>query len=223
VNAGTGTDFDDDAVLVAALRAGDEAAFAWLVDRYTPSLRRLAGTYVSIPAVAEEAVQDTWLAVITGVERFEQRSSVKTWLHGILVNVARAKGVREHRSIPFASLATGLEDGETAVDPDRFQSSRDRWPGHWAAPPMPWDETPEGRALALETLRIVRTAVDTLAPAQRAVISLRDLEGWSADEVCNALGISDTNQRVLLHRARSRVRSALEAHVERGHIERGRT
>jgi len=206
--------FADDRVLVPALRQGDEAAFAWLLDRYSAPLRRLARTYVSNDAAADEAVQDTWLAVITGVDRFEQRSSLKTWLYGILVNVARSKGVKEHRTVPFASLRDELEPGAPSVDPDRFRGAGDRWPGHWANPPVPWDELPEDSLVGDETLAVIGAAIETLPPNQRTVITLRDVEGWAAGDVCNALDISETNQRVLLHRARSKVRRALEIHLE---------
>ena len=207
-------DFTDDGVLVPALRRGDEAAFEWLLDRYSAPLCRLARSYVSNAAAAAEAVQETWLAVITGIDRFEQRSSLKTWVHRILVNVARSKGVKEHRTVPFASLGEELDRDERSVDPDRFRGHRDHWPGHWAAPPVAWDEEPEDHLLGRETLSIVGNAISALPPNQRAVITLRDLQGWDSVEVCNALEISETNQRVLLHRARSKVRCALEAHFE---------
>lgn len=206
--------FADDRVLVPALRQGDEAAFAWLLERYSAPLRRLARTYVATDAAADEAVQETWLVVITGVDRFEQRSSLKTWLYGILVNVARSKGVKEHRTVPFASLRTELEHDEPAVDADRFRGPRDRFPGHWANPPIPWDELPEDSVVGEETFAAVRAAIKDLPPNQQTVITLRDIEGWVADDVCNALEISETNQRVLLHRARSKVRRALELHFE---------
>lgn len=209
-----GSDFADDQVLVTALRRGDEAAFGWLVDRYSSPLQRLARSYVATPAAADDVVQDTWLAVITGIDRFEQRASVKTWLYRILMNVARTKGVKEHRNIPFASLGPELESDEPAVVPTRFQGPRDRTPRHWAAPPVPWDEEPEERLMAGETLSVVATAIQQLPPNQQSVITLRDVDGWSADEVCNALGLTETNQRVLLHRARSKVRQTLEAHFE---------
>lgn len=208
-------DFTDDGMLVGALRQGDDSAFAWLLDRYDGSLRRLARNYVATPEVADEVVQETWLAVIQGIDRFEQRSTVKTWLFRILMNVARSRGVREHRSIPFASVAGALDEGaDPAVDPERFQPPGARHPGHWAAPPTPWDEEPEERLLSQETLAVVAAAIEKLPPAQREVITLRDLEGWTSVEVCNALDLSETNQRVLLHRARSRVRQALESHFE---------
>jgi RNA polymerase sigma-70 factor (ECF subfamily) len=207
-------DFTDDDVLVMALRNGDEEAFGWLLDRYSAPLLRLARTYVSNPESAREAVQETWVAVITGVDRFEQRSSLKTWVYRILINVARSKGVKEHRTVPFASLTSELEADEHAVDPDRFRGRRDHWPGHWASPPVPWDEEPEERLLGGETMAIVTAAIGTLPTNQRTVITLRDVEGWDPVEVCNALAITETNQRVLLHRARSKVRGALEVHFE---------
>jgi RNA polymerase sigma-70 factor, ECF subfamily len=208
-------DFSDDRMLVGALRQGDGAAFAWLLDRYDASLRRLARNYVATPEVADEVVQETWLAVVKGIDRFEQRSTVKTWLFRILMNVARSRGVREHRSIPFASAAGALDEGaDPAVDPERFQPAGARSPGHWAAPPTPWDEEPEARLLSQETLAFVAASIEKLPPAQREVITLRDLEGWTSVEVCNALDLSETNQRVLLHRARSKVRQALESHFE---------
>jgi RNA polymerase sigma-70 factor (ECF subfamily) len=207
-------DFTDDDVLVAALRRGDDEAFGWLLDRYSGPLLHLARTYVVDPEAAREVVQETWVAVITGVDRFEQRSSLKTWMYRILVNVARSKGVKERRSVPFASLASELDHDEPAVDPDRFQGPRDRWPGHWASPPVPWDEEPEDRLLSRETLSVVATAIARLPSNQQTVITLRDVEGWGSDEVCHALEISETNQRVLLHRARSKVRGALEVHFE---------
>ena len=210
-------DFTDDDVLVPALRRGDEEAFGWLLNRYSAPLLHLARMYVSNLEAAREVVQETWVAVITGVDRFEQRSSLKTWVYRILVNVARSKGVKEHRSVPFASLASELDHDEHAVDPDRFRGPRDRWPGHWASPPVAWDEEPEDRLLGRETLSVVTTAIGLLPTNQQTVITLRDVEGWDPDEVCNALEISETNQRVLLHRARSKVRRALEVHFEEVH------
>jgi len=207
-------DFTDDDVLVPALRHGDEEAFAWLLDRYSSPLLHLARMYVSNPEAAREVVQETWVAVITGVESFEQRSSLKTWVYRILINIARSKGAKERRSLPFASLASELESDEHAVAPDRFRGPRDRWPGHWASPPVPWDEVPEDRVIGGETLSVISTAIGLLPANQQMVITLRDIEGWASDEICNALEISETNQRVLLHRARSKVRRALEVHFE---------
>ncbi len=207
-------DYSDDDLLVAALRNGDEAAFAWLINRYSGSLRRLARMFVATDSAADEVVQETWLAVLTGIGRFEQRSSVKTWIHRILVNLARTKGVKEHRSIPFSSLRSEAEEQSPAVDPDRFQRAGAPAPGAWGAPPLPWDELPETRLLSQEALAFVLRVIDGLPPGQRAVIRLRDIEGWDAQEVCNALELSETNQRVLLHRARAKVRSALESQFE---------
>jgi RNA polymerase sigma-70 factor (ECF subfamily) len=196
--------------LVAALRAGDEAAFMRIVDRFGPSMLRVARTFVSSRAVAEEVVQETWLGVLKGIDRFEGRSSLKTWIFRILANVARTRGERESRSVPFSSLA-GDGDGEPAVDPSKFGPE-----GMWLAPPDAWDDVPEDRLLARETLGEIEAAIAELPPAQRAVITLRDVDGWPADQVCNVLDISETNQRVLLHRARAKVRRALAAHLSGG-------
>ena len=211
--ADVAADYADDRVLVEALRRGDEAAFGWLLDRYHASLTRLARSYVATDAAADEVVQETWLAVITGIDRFEQRSSVKTWLHRIVANRARTKGVREHRSVPFASLADEVETAEPAVDPSRFRASGRR-AGAWSPPPTPWDDQPEARLLGAETSAVIDAAIAALPPNQQRVMTLRDLEGFTAAEVCNALELSETNQRVLLHRARAKVRRALEAHFE---------
>ncbi len=205
---------DDDADLLRRLRTGDEAAFAELVDRYGASMLRVARMYVPSQAVAEEVVQETWLGVLTGLERFEGRSSLRTWLFRILVNRARTRGERERRTVPFAALAgADADDDDPAVGPERFlPADHDRWPEHWATPPQRWDESPERSLQSAETLAVVREAVEALPPKQRTVITLRDLEGWDSDEVRNALDLTETNQRVLLHRARSKVRAALEAY-----------
>lgn len=196
----------DDGDLLAALRGGDEAAFSALVQRYHGPLVRLAQQYVRDRQVAEEVVQDTWLAVLQGIDRFEQRSSFKTWLFRILVNQAKTRGVRERRSTPFATLAARELDGpDPAVEPERFGTG-----GAWSAPPRAWEHEPEERLLAQETLGALARAIEALPPAQREVIRLRDVDGWDAAEVCEALGLTDGNQRVLLHRARSKVREALE-------------
>ena len=207
-----GLDFSDDAVLVKALATRDSDAFAYLLDRYHAPLVRLAEQYVQGRAVAEEVVQETWLAVIQGIDRFEQRSSLKTWLFRILVNIARSHGVKENRSIPFAT--TAAFDNDPAVDPHRFRRFG-RGRGQWKRPPDPWSE-PERHALDAETGRTIRDAVDRLPAGQREVLTMRDLLGWSAAEVCDALQLTDANQRVLLHRARSKVRTALERHNDEG-------
>ncbi len=204
-------EWDDDR-LVDALAAGDGDAFAWMLDQYGGALLRLARQYVSTAAVAEEVVQETWLAVIQGIDRFERRSSVKTWLFRILVNIARSRGVREHRTIPFSATAS-VTDDEPAVDPDRFFPAGHRSAGHWSSAPRPWPE-PEQHLLETDALAVVRAAMETLPPAQREVLTLRDVLGWTAPEVSAALEVSDVNQRVLLHRARSKVRAALERHYD---------
>jgi RNA polymerase sigma-70 factor (ECF subfamily) len=205
-------DYQDDEALVAALRAGDDGAFDWLLDRYTAPLRRLALTFVSSPAVADEVVQDTWLGVIRGLERFEGRSSLKTWIYRILMNTARTRGVREHRSVPFSSAGgQGSDEPERAFLPDAFQGRDGVRPGWWASPPQPWD--PPEHLERAEALALVRHALEGLPANQRIVMSLRDIDGWSSEEVCSELGITQTNQRVLLHRARARVRVALDAEL----------
>jgi len=201
----------NDAQLVAALRDGDEETFRLLVREWNSSLLRVAQIFVPSRAVAEEVVQDTWLRVLGAVDRFEGRSSLKTWVFRILVNTAKTRAQREGRSLPFSALNDPGRIPEAAVDPDRFlPADHDRFPGAWAAPPR---ALPEERLLAAETREVVRQSIEKLPPAQRAVISLRDVEGWSADEVRNALDVSEVNQRVLLHRARAKVRRALEDYL----------
>lgn len=198
-----------DEELLRRLRAGDEDAFMEIVERYSPLMRRLALGYVRSPAVADEVVQEAWLGVLTGLERFQGRSSLKTWILRILVNQARSRAQRERRSLPFSALA-GQEDDGPAVDPERFLASN----GAWATLPADWRVLPEERLLARETLGELRAAVEALPPRQREVFVLRDVEGWDAAEVADALELSPGNQRVLLHRARSKVRSALEQRLE---------
>src|SRR5215210_8006022 len=201
----------DDERLIAALRAGDEAAFAELVDAHSSALLRVARIYVGSRAVAEEVVQETWLGVLRGLDRFEGRSSLKTWIFKILTNIAATRAARERRSVPFSALADAEAGADApAVEPDRFlPADHDRWPHHWALGPTRWD-TPEEGLLTGETRDCILRAVNELPPAQRTVITLRDIEGWPPEEVCDALGVSDGNQRVLLHRARGKVRSAVE-------------
>jgi RNA polymerase sigma-70 factor (ECF subfamily) len=201
----------DDAAVIAALRARDERVFAELMRMYNASLLRVALIYVATRAVAEDVVQETWIGVLNGIDRFEGRSSLKTWIFRILTNIAKTRGQREGRTVPFSALERPGAVPEAAVDADRFLSpDHERWPGHWASKPEPW---PEERLLAAETRGVVERAIEDLPPAQRAVISLRDVEGWSSEETRNALGVSETNQRVLLHRARSKVRQALEDYL----------
>jgi RNA polymerase sigma-70 factor, ECF subfamily len=198
--------------LVEGLRAGDEAAFVELMRRYGASMLRIAQLYVRSRAVAEEVVQEAWLAVFKGIGRFEGRSSLKTWLFRILTNTAKTRAVREGRSIPFSALA-GDEDDGPSVDPDRFLGPEERFPGHWSAPPSSWAGEPEERLVASETLDLIKAEIEKLPPAQALVITMRDVEGFGSEEVCNALDITETNQRVLLHRARTKVRRALEDYL----------
>jgi RNA polymerase sigma-70 factor (ECF subfamily) len=202
----------DDAALVERLRAGDEAAFMALVERLQPAMLRIARMYVSTQAVADEVVQDAWIGVLRGLESFEGRSSLRTWIFRILTNIAKTRGQREGRSVPFASLA-GDDLDAPAVDPDRFDTPAGDPRGHWSTLPDDWSGVPDDRLLAHETLATIGAAIDTLPPMQAEVIRLRDALGWSSDEVRNALDLSETNQRVLLHRARAKVRGALASYL----------
>jgi RNA polymerase sigma-70 factor (ECF subfamily) len=190
--------------LLDRLRAGDEAAFATLVERYHAPLLRFAMTMVPTRAVAEDVVQDTWLGVVRGIDRFEGRSSLQTWLFRILANRARTAGGRERRSVPV-----DLQE-ESAVPAHRFNEA-----GAWTDPPAPWTDAVEDRLLARQTAQRVRELIDALPEAQRQVVVLRDVHGLSAAEACEVLDLTDANQRVLLHRGRSRVRSMLEQEAGR--------
>jgi RNA polymerase sigma-70 factor, ECF subfamily len=201
-----------EAQVLEALRAGDEDAFRALVREYTPSLVRVARIYVSTQAAAEEVAQETWLGVLNGLPRFEGRSSLRTWIFRILTNIAKTRAKRDGRTLPFSALSEPGRVPEAAVDADRFlDSEHPRWPGHWALKPEAW---PEDALVAAETREKLAEAIEALPAAQRAVISLHDIEGWSSEEVRNVLDLSETNQRVLLHRARSKVRSALESYLD---------
>ena len=197
--------------LIEALRAGDESAFMTLTGEYGPMMLRVALMYVSTRAVAEEVVQEAWIGVLKGIGRFEGRSSLKTWIFRILTNTAKTRAQREGRSVPFSALASAATDGE-AVDPERFLGDGERFAGHWGAPPRRWG--PEERLVSAEAQEVIDAAIATLPPAQAAVITMRDVEGFTPEEVRNALEISETNQRVLLHRARSKVRRALEEYMQ---------
>jgi RNA polymerase sigma-70 factor, ECF subfamily len=203
----------DDVRLVCGLRDGDEHVFEEVVNRYHPSLVRVARGYVGAQAVAEEVVQETWIAVIEGISRFEGRSSLKTWLYRILVYRAQSLGERERRTISMTDLAGETEDGPQ-VAPERFRGADALWAGHWATPPRHWDGATEERLLAGETRSILEAAVDALPPSQRLVITLRDIHGLTANEVCDLLSITEGNQRVLLHRGRAKVREALEEYLD---------
>ena len=195
---------DTDRQLVAALRAGDEAAFAALVRMYDRSLRRFARMFVSTDALADDVVSEVWLAVLTGLDRFEGRSSLRTWIFRIASNIAKTRGVRESRSVPLSSLGGGDEDGPT-VDPSRFVQE-----GWWTGPLRPWDADAARIALDDEAMARIRAEIGRLPDVQRMVITLRDIDGLRSDEVSELLGLTPGNQRVILHRARAKVRAALE-------------
>jgi RNA polymerase sigma-70 factor, ECF subfamily len=197
---------------LAALRAGDEAAFLALVNRYHGAMLRVASMYVKSRASAEEVVQEAWVGVLKGLHVFEGRSSLKSWVFRILVNCAKTRGALDVRSVPMSSLTDGGGEEGPSVSPDRFQEDGERWAGHWAAPPEPW---PDARVGSSEMVALVREALETLPEAQRTVMILRDVDGWESGAVCDLLGISEGNQRVLLHRARSKVRGYVEERLGR--------
>jgi RNA polymerase sigma-70 factor (ECF subfamily) len=200
-----------DPTLIQGLRCGNEGYFAAAVDAYSPALLRLAMTFVRTRDLAEEAVQETWLGVMRGIDRFEGRSSFKSWLFTILRNTAIKRAERERHCMPMSSLVADEHDGPV-LDPDRFlPADHPEWPGHWTIGPTAWP-MPEERLMATEAREVIVGAIRTLPPAQRTVIALRDVEGWPAHEVCEALEVSEVNQRVLLHRARTKVRTALETY-----------
>lgn len=207
----------EDADLVAALRRGEEEAFRRLVTQYHAGMLRVALMYVSSREVAAEVIQQTWLGVLQGLARFEGRSSLKSWIYRILVNIAKTHGAREARSVPFSSLANAaLQDDEPAVEPERFIGEGQPYAGHWVSKPRDWDTVPEERLLSGEMRAEVARAIGSLPLAQRQVITLRDVEGCSSAEVCELLGLTEGNQRVLLHRARSKVRHALDVYLGEG-------
>lgn len=201
----------DDDLLLAALRNGEETAFAQLVDQYGAGMLRFARMYAGDEALAEDCVQDAWLGVIKGAGNFERRSSVRTWIFRILLNRLRTRLQREGRFVAFSALEGNGSEREAAVDGSRFlPSDHTRWPGHWTQPPVAWGASPEDELLAQEIHGLVMTALQSVPPAQRQVMTLRDVEGWGSSEVCELLDITESNQRVLLHRARARVRRELE-------------
>jgi RNA polymerase sigma-70 factor, ECF subfamily len=202
---------ESDAALLAALRRRDPDTFAQVVDAWSPMMLRVARSHVSTDASAEEVVQDAWLGVIRGLDRFEGRSSLRTWVFRILVNTAKTRGVREARTVPWSSLGPEDDEQGPTVDPDRFRGPDDPYPRHWTpeGAPRPW-AGPEGAVLAAEVRKLLAEALDVLPPRQRSVVSLRDVHGLDADEVCDLLNLTQANQRVLLHRGRARVRAALE-------------
>ncbi len=200
----------EDRGLLARLKAGDEGAFDTLVNRHHGALIRMAMGHVADREVAEEVVQDTWMAVIEGLDRFEGRSSLRTWIFGILIHKAKDRGVREKRHTTFSALTAMDDDNEEAVDPSRFQQSGE-WSGHWAFPPQPWDEqTPEKLLASQQAVQAMQRAIDALPANLKDVLILRDVDGVEAREVCALLKITETNLYVRLHRARERVRAAVE-------------
>jgi RNA polymerase sigma-70 factor, ECF subfamily len=207
----TGT-IEDDSALIAALRKGDEAVFAQLVDQHTPSLLRVARGHVRSHEIAEEVVQETWIALIKGIDKFEGRSSLRTWLFAVMINIAKARGIRERRD---ADTAIAAYTGGT-VDPRLFRGSDEEWPGDWKdwkEYPRAFPETPEGSVLADELTAVARAELDRLPERQRIVVTMRDMLGFDSSEVCELLGISVANQRVLLHRGRAAVRLVLESYL----------
>jgi RNA polymerase sigma-70 factor (ECF subfamily) len=208
------SDAADETALLDRLRCGDEPTFLALVDRYSTLMLRLALTYVRNRQVAEEVVQEAWVGVLLGLNRFEGRSTLKTWIYRILINTAKTRAVREDRTLPFSSLPElDLDLDGPSVEPDRFFPQDHQRAGGWTSFLRRWDDIPEERLLAQETRGLLREAIDALPSQQREVILLRDVEGWQADEVCDLLEISEANQRVLLHRARSKIRRVLERYL----------
>lgn len=205
------TETADETAMIAALREGDEVVFARLVDEHTPALLRVARGYVPSREIAEEVVQETWIALVRGIAKFEGRSSLRTWLFTVMINIAKARGIRERRD---ADAAIAAYTGGT-VDPARFREAGDEWPGHWKGgeAPSAFPDTPEGSVLGAEFVAIARAELDKLPERQRVVVTLRDMLGFDSGEVCALLDISVANQRVLLHRGRAAVRQALEDYL----------
>jgi RNA polymerase sigma-70 factor (ECF subfamily) len=212
-----------DASSLERLRAGDADAFAEIVRSWSPMMLHVARMYVSTDASAQEVVQEAWLAMIKGLDRFEGRSSLRTWMLAILGNIGRSRGVREARTVPLSSLDDD-DGGGPAVDPDRFRGPDDTWSRHWTplGKPQPWPRSPEEEAVAAEDRSELQRGLAGLPPRQRAVVTLRDVHGLTSNEVSALLGLSASNQRVLLHRGRSRLRALLELHYAAGQPVMGR-
>jgi RNA polymerase sigma-70 factor, ECF subfamily len=205
-----------EAALLAALRRGDEDAFCAIVDAHGAAMHRVALTFVRSRAVADEVVQEAWLGALRGLDRFEGRSTLRTWLFRIVANIARTHALREARTVPFSSLELTREaasENEAALPANRFQGPGGRHPSCWISFPIPWSTEPDSALLSAETRKLIGDTITGLPDGQRIVITLRDVEGWDSAEVCSVLELSETNQRVLLHRARSKVRAALERYL----------
>jgi RNA polymerase sigma-70 factor (ECF subfamily) len=206
----------DEERLLTRLRQGDEEAFCTLVRRHTPSMTRVAMAFVARRAVADEVVQETWLNVVRSLDAFEARSSLRTWIYAILGNCARRRAEQEQRLVPMSGIAADeLSGDDVGVGRDRFFESG-RWAGMWSTAVSRWDGLPEERLVSSELRTTLLEAIDALPRMQRAVITLRDVEGWMPEEVCDYLSLADGNQRILLHRARAATRSAVERYVEEG-------
>ncbi len=204
----------EDHLLIVRLRKGEEGAFDELVDTHHGALIRMALGHVADREVAEEVVQDTWMAVIQGLSRFEGRSSLRTWIFGILIHKAKDRGVREKRHTSFSDFESHDDDHDEAIDPSRFHQSGE-WAGHWAVPPQPWDEqTPEALLASRQAVAAMQQAIEALPRTLKDVLILRDIEGVEAKEACELLKITETNLYVRLHRARERVRRAVEIYLE---------
>ena len=205
------TETMDETAVIAALRDGDESAFAQLVDKHTPSMLRVARGYVPSHEIAEEVVQETWIALVKGIDKFEGRSSLRTWLFTVMINIAKSRGVKERRE---SDAAVAAFTGGT-VDPARFREAGDPYPGHWKPDevPSPFPETPEGSVLGRELVDVAQRELEKLPDRQRTVVTLRDMLGFDSGEVCELLDISVANQRVLLHRGRAVLRAALENYL----------
>jgi len=206
-----------DVVLLDRLRRGDADAFTSLVDSWSPVMLRVARSFVSTDSSAQEVVQETWLAVLRGLDGFEGRSSLRTWVFRILTNLGKTRGVREARTVPWSSVDDS-EGGGRTMDPSRFRGAHDQWPDHWTplGAPRRWVPSPEEAVVMSEVRGLVAAALDELPERQRVVVSMRDVVGMAADEVCEALQISPENQRVLLHRGRARLRQSLEDYYRGG-------
>ena len=206
--------FADEGSMLARLRAGDEDAFLALVDRYAPAMQRIARGYVRDDATAQDVVQEAWLGLLRGLAGFEGRSTLRSWIFTIVVNRAKTRGIRDARSVPFSALARDeIEREDPSIAADRFAGPGEEWPRHWRDNPASWGDHPEARLLGAELRSRIDAAIDALPPVQRSVVILRDIAGQPTADVGNALELSETNVRVLLHRGRAKIREALDPYL----------